>query len=137
MAETGLTDLLVIMRDRKIGMRDRLNAAVSASRVSPLAMSGEAEPPAIAFLRWLLAYKAADGEQFSPSFRRESAAAIAFGSGNAGVPSCSTALPIRTRDARAGGASSTACCAVTIKLSALRFRPFTRDIMVGIKGQRD
>ena len=41
-------------------------------------MSGEAEPPAIAFLRWLLAYKAADGEQFSPSFRRESAAAIAF-----------------------------------------------------------
>jgi hypothetical protein len=78
MAETGLADLLQIMRDRNVGMRDRLNAGVSASRVSAVAHAGEAEPEAITFLRWVISFVGQEGDQFSPSFRREAAAALAF-----------------------------------------------------------
>jgi hypothetical protein len=77
MVERGLADLLTIMRDQQVKMRDRINAAVSASRVSALAMPGEPDPPALAFLRWVIDYKR-DGIQFPHSWRREAAAAISF-----------------------------------------------------------
>lgn len=56
MAETrAIHDLYAIMSDGTAGIRNRINAAVSASRVEPLAMPGESEPPVVVFLREVVA----------------------------------------------------------------------------------
>lgn len=78
MAKTGLTDLYQIMRDQTVGMRQRINAAVSASRVEALSMPDEAPPEAIVFLRHVIDAEFDNGARFSPQFRRESAAAVSY-----------------------------------------------------------
>jgi hypothetical protein len=78
MAERALDDLYQIMADQSVGLRNRLNAAISASRVEPLSMPGEPEPQGVRFLRWIIETEGADGLRFSPQFRRESAAALAY-----------------------------------------------------------
>jgi hypothetical protein len=72
--KSGLADLLAIMRDTDLAMRDRLSAGISASRVSSLAMGGEPEPEAVRFLRWITDA----GERFSAQWRREAAQALAY-----------------------------------------------------------
>lgn len=75
---TAVDDLLAIMQDRTVSLRQRLNAAVSASRVERLQLPGEAPPESIKFLRWVVDYRGSHGEQLDPSFRREAAAATAY-----------------------------------------------------------
>jgi hypothetical protein len=77
MAKPALDDLYDIMRDGTAGIRNRLNAAISASRVERLAMPGEPEPPAVAFLRTIVAGQHA-GLMFRHDYRRESASALAY-----------------------------------------------------------
>ena len=75
---TAVADLLEIMGDRTVSLRQRLNAAVSASRVERLQLPGEAPPASIVFLRWIINFKGAGGVQLDPTFRREAAAATAY-----------------------------------------------------------
>ena len=78
MAETALDDLLALTRDPKVSTRNKLSAAISASRVSPLVLPGEELPEAIKFLRYIIDFRARDGSQFSAGFRREAAAGLAY-----------------------------------------------------------
>ena len=78
MPEAAIDTLLELMADRTLSLRQRLNAAVSASRVERLQLPGEAPPASIVFLRWVLDFRGQGGAQFDPSFRRESAAALAY-----------------------------------------------------------
>jgi hypothetical protein len=65
------------MNDGTVGIRNRLNAAVSASRVSPLSMPGESAPPAVVFLRSIVECEHA-GLMFRYDYRREAAQALAY-----------------------------------------------------------
>lgn len=71
--KSGLADLIQIMRDETIPLRQRITAGIAASRVEHLVAAGEAEPETIMFLRWITG-----DEQLSPQFRRESAQALAY-----------------------------------------------------------
>jgi len=75
---TAVDDLLELMRDKTLSLRQRLNAAVSASRVERLQLPGEAPPESIKFLRWILDFRGQGGAQLDPAFRREAAAATAY-----------------------------------------------------------
>jgi hypothetical protein len=75
--QRGLDDLLSIMRDQSVKARDRLNAAVSASRVSALAMPGDEAPEAVKYLRYIIDYMK-DGIQFPAAWRREAASAVSY-----------------------------------------------------------
>jgi hypothetical protein len=78
MAETRpIHDLDAIVNDGTAGLRNRLNAAIYASRVEKLAMPGETEPPAVVFVRSVVALEHA-GTMFRYDYRRESAAALAY-----------------------------------------------------------
>jgi hypothetical protein len=77
MAETAIEDLYDIMRDPASGLRQRLNAAVSASRVERLAMPGETLPEAVMFLREIIGTEH-EGSRFRVEYRREAAAALAY-----------------------------------------------------------
>jgi hypothetical protein len=70
----AITHLLDIMDDENASPRDRLNAAVSASRCEQLQlMPGEPEPASVQYLRALL-----DDPEVPTNHRRESAAAVAY-----------------------------------------------------------
>jgi hypothetical protein len=69
----AIADLLSIMNDEAASPRDRLNSAVSASRVSPLALVGEILPPAVVYLRDVI-----DDPEAPTNYRREAAAALAY-----------------------------------------------------------
>lgn len=70
--KSGLADLIHIMRDETVPMRQRITAGIAASRVERLAMAGELEPEGVRFLRWITA------SEFNPLFRREAAQALAY-----------------------------------------------------------
>ena len=78
MAERALDDLYLLMADQSLRTRQRLNAAISASRVEPLSLPGEPEPPGVRFLRTIIETVHEGGAKFSPQFRRESASALAY-----------------------------------------------------------
>lgn len=69
----AIANLLDIMRDTTASPRDRINAAVSASRVEKLQLPGDEPPESIAYLRSLL-----DNPTVATNFRREAAAACAY-----------------------------------------------------------
>jgi hypothetical protein len=69
----AILNLLDIMRDESASPRDRINAAVSASRVEKLQLPGDEPPESIAYLRSLL-----DDQDVPTNFRREAAAACAY-----------------------------------------------------------
>lgn len=69
----AIANLLDIMRDESASPRDRINAAVSASRVEKLQLPGDEPPESIAYLRFL-----ADHPDVPTNFRREAAAACAY-----------------------------------------------------------
>jgi hypothetical protein len=71
--ETAISALLKIMRNETTSPRDRLNAAVSASRVERLQMPGEAPPASVQYLRDII-----DDDSAATNFRREAAAATAY-----------------------------------------------------------
>jgi hypothetical protein len=77
MAETAIDDLYDIMRDPASGMRQRLNAAISASRVERLSMPGEAMPEAVLFLREIVGTEH-EGSRFRVEYRREAASALSY-----------------------------------------------------------
>jgi hypothetical protein len=92
-------------------MRNRLNAAVSASRVSPLSMPGELEPEAIVFLKHVI-----DCERRMVSGTARNSAArpqLRWRISNVAPKrlNFSTTSPMRTSAARAGAGSSMAHCA--------------------------
>jgi hypothetical protein len=69
----AIADLLEIMRDATATPRDRLNAAVSASRVERLQMPGETPPECVQYLRSII-----DDVSVATNLRREAAAACAY-----------------------------------------------------------
>jgi hypothetical protein len=69
----AIANLLEIMRDTTATPRDRLNAAVSASRVEKLQMPGEAPPESMQCLRGII-----DDGSVATNLRREAAAACAY-----------------------------------------------------------
>ena len=69
----AIANLLAIMRDEAEEVRDRLNAAISASRVEKLQLPGEEPPESVAYLRILV-----DDVDQPTRFRREAAAALAY-----------------------------------------------------------
>ena len=69
----AIANLLDIMRDEAASPRDRINAAVSASRVQKLQLPGEEPPESVAYLRSLI-----DDIDVATNFRREAAAACAY-----------------------------------------------------------
>jgi hypothetical protein len=69
----AISELYLIMHDSGASERDRINSAVSASRVEPLTMPGEEPPPAVKWLRKMVADLSAP-----TSYRRECAAALAY-----------------------------------------------------------
>ena len=69
----AIANLLQIMRDDSASPRDRINAAVSASRVQKLQLPGEEPPESVAYLRSLL-----DDIDVATNLRREAAAAVAY-----------------------------------------------------------
>ena len=78
MAETQvILDLYEIMNDGRAGIPNRLRAAVAASRVERLSMPGESEPPAIVFLRSVVASEH-EGLMFRYDLRREAAQGLAY-----------------------------------------------------------
>jgi hypothetical protein len=73
----ALEQLHELMRDQSVTMRVRLNSAISASRVEPLAMPGEETTPAVAFLRNILTLRH-HGKPYQATWRKEAAAALAY-----------------------------------------------------------
>lgn len=73
----AIEQLYELMRDQSVNMRVRLNSAVSASRVEPLAMPGEDPPPAVAFLRNII-HASLHGTRYNPEWRRQAGAALAY-----------------------------------------------------------
>src|SRR5262245_41713085 len=74
MSKPAINDLLAIMRDTmRVTPRDRLNAAVSASRVEKLQMPGEEPPESVRYLRSVI-----DDPKIATNLRREAAAAVAY-----------------------------------------------------------
>jgi hypothetical protein len=69
----AIANLLEIMRDESASPRDRINAAVSASRVEKLQLPGEEPPESIAYLRAIIS-----DIDVATNFRREAAAACAY-----------------------------------------------------------
>jgi hypothetical protein len=69
----AISELYLIMHDSGASERDRINSAVSASRVEPLTMPGEEPPPAVKWLR-----KMVDDLSAPTGYRRECAAALAY-----------------------------------------------------------
>ena len=69
----AIENLLEIMRDEDAPQRDRINAAISASRVEKLQLPGEEPPESVAYLRSLI-----DDIDVATHFRREAAAACAY-----------------------------------------------------------
>jgi hypothetical protein len=77
MAKPALDDLYDIMRDPASGLRNRINAAIAASRVERLAMPGEAMPEAVLFLREIVGTEH-EGSRFRVEYRRECATALSY-----------------------------------------------------------
>jgi hypothetical protein len=77
MAKTALEDLYDIMNDGVAGISNRIRAATAASRVEPLAMPGEDEPPAVMFLRSIVASQH-KGLMFHYDHRTAAAQALAY-----------------------------------------------------------
>jgi hypothetical protein len=74
MAETAaILELYAIMRDHGARERDRLNSAISASRVEPLTLPGEQRPPGVEWLR-----KMVEDLTAPTGYRREAASALAY-----------------------------------------------------------
>lgn len=69
----AIANLIDIMRDETASPRDRINAAVSASRVQKLQLPGEEPPESVAYLRSLI-----DDPITPTNHRREAAAACAY-----------------------------------------------------------
>lgn len=129
MAERALDDLLAIMRDQRVGMRDRINASISASRVSALTLPGESEPEAVVFLRWIIDFDGGQkGERFSPSFRREAAAALSFWQRRAAKMALTYEVPDQTE--RAAGWRKLINGAIRLHLSEHDLWPARRDILL-------
>ena len=74
--DQALGDLYDLMNDQTVGLQERIYAARSASRVEPLGLLGD-EPPAVAFLRNIIAFRA-HGKPYSAVFRHQAAAALAY-----------------------------------------------------------
>jgi hypothetical protein len=74
---TGLDQLYDIMRDPVSGLRNRLIAAIAASRVERLAMPGESEPEGVIFLREIVGTER-EGSRFKVEYRREAASALSY-----------------------------------------------------------
>jgi len=75
--QTALSQLYELMRDNSVSMRVRLNSAIRASRVEPLAMPGEEPPPAVAFLRNIMNFRH-NGQSYSAGWRSEAGSALAY-----------------------------------------------------------
>lgn len=73
----ALDQLYELMRDGHISMRDRLDAAIRASRVEPLELPGGAAPPAVAFLRNVMT-RTFEGKHYRGDFRTRAGAALAY-----------------------------------------------------------
>jgi hypothetical protein len=74
--DKALGDLYDLMNDQSIKLQERIYAARSASRIEPLGLVGD-EPPAVVFLRNIIAYRA-HGKPYSAVFRHQAAAALAY-----------------------------------------------------------
>jgi hypothetical protein len=73
----ALEDLYTLMNDLGVNIRTRLNAAISASRVEPLAQPGQPEPPGVEFLRNIISYR--QGKlAYRAEWRRMAGAALAY-----------------------------------------------------------
>ena len=75
--DQALEDLYAIMRDGTVGMRVRLNAATNACRLEPLALTGQAPPPAVRFLRNIVNFKH-EGKSYSADWRRMAATSLGY-----------------------------------------------------------
>jgi len=64
------------MNDQSISLRQRIYAAVSASRVEPLGLIGD-EPPAVVFLRAIITFNH-EGKTYAAAHRHLAAQALAY-----------------------------------------------------------
>jgi hypothetical protein len=74
--DQGLNDLYDLMNDQSISLRQRIYAAVSASRVEPLGLIGD-EPPAVVFLRSIVNFNL-EGKTYAAAHRHLAAQALAY-----------------------------------------------------------
>jgi hypothetical protein len=77
MAKSALEELYDLMNDGVAGIANRVRAATAASRVEPLAMPGEDEPPAVVFLRSIVASQH-KGLMFHYDHRTAAATALSY-----------------------------------------------------------
>ena len=77
MAEPALETLLDIVRDPASGLRNRLSAAIAASRVERLAMPGEQAPEGVLFLREIVGTEH-EGSRFRVEYRLEAGRALSY-----------------------------------------------------------
>ena len=77
MAETALEDLYDIMRDPASRLRNRLNAAVAASRIVKVVMPSEPLPECVQFLDEIIGTEHG-GSRFKVEYRREAATAKGY-----------------------------------------------------------
>jgi hypothetical protein len=73
----ALDQLYELMRDPAVGMRVRIMAAISASRVEPTELPGGEPPPAVAFLRNIMTMRHA-GQPYSAAWRSKAGAALSY-----------------------------------------------------------
>lgn len=131
MAEPALETLLDIVRDPASGLRNRLSAAVAASRVSTLAMPGEQPPEAVMYLREIVGTEH-EGSRFRVEFRREAATALSYYERRCKKAELQYVVPDQDEQKRQWRAVINGCLRIHLEKRGLSRR---KDVLIGTDDQ--